>query len=308
MSRSHELDNATIQHPQEARGLAHYYWKVLKCSAEETWACFETSLRRVLIAILLYLATLGFTALAFSPDTAFRSEFPGLVIWLLAGFLLVVFLFVVNLIRAPHVLHNQVTTNLTVVISEKEAVDRERVALEDYIRNPRLALIFANEKPFFNIIPAGRSGDTIIYRSYFRVGVENISGSTIQNVKVQIEELEGFYNIPLRILNDNIPHRDEFVLNPGQHVMVQVAERLTNERGFRIITTHRHTALPSEFPLKEYVLLTVVASGHDAMPRRCSFRLTFSIEGHLVVEAIATQPQLTASSIPYTQGLLTPKA
>jgi hypothetical protein len=194
--------------------------------------------------------------------------------------------------RAPYLLDRTITIDLMVKRKENEI-------LEDFVNNPRLELLFAMEKPYFNIVESGRSGNTKNYRSYFRVKVQNISGQTIDNVKVQLEELNGYYNIPLRILNDNIPHRDAFTLSPGQHEIIQVAEKLTNNNGFSIVRTHRQTALPEVFPVAEHEI-NIVATGNGTMRRNRVFKLSFTEEGHLSVEPLATPDRVSLT--PYTQG------
>ena len=108
----------------EIRELARYYGRVLWLAVRETRDCFELSRRAILMGIALYLASVLVSAIYLSPETVLK-EIPGLIAWLSGLVLFILFLFVVNLIRAPHLIHEKQHTEL-VKLRKAELSERER--------------------------------------------------------------------------------------------------------------------------------------------------------------------------------------
>lgn len=265
--------------------------------ALRVWRQFkEDSKREVLtnvIAILAIIVVLvcqwqfGWVKAGEGWTTTFTNVAPALTV-------LAIYL-VYHFIRAPYLLDRGMTIDLTLTRQEK-------IVFEDFVNNPRLELIFQNEKPYFNTVPAltNKDGKIELWRSYLRVRVENKSGKVIDNVKVQIEELFGYYNIPLRILNDRTG-RTDFRLTPGQWEMIEIATKHSNQGGITIESISQGLIGESWLTSGQH-RVNIVATGSDTVPYSREFLLSSTPQGYLAVEALPAPTALSLAS--HTQGLL----
>jgi hypothetical protein len=188
--------------------------------------------------------------------------------------------------------------------SEFAELDTQKVITDEAIINPvpvtiagrdshfttqpisPLEIIFEPSEPYFQIKSSRTNSGVLQYRSDFRIGIKNTSGKTINNVSVKIEELNtgktAFYNVPLRILHDNQPYRNEFNLDPKEQQIIEVATRETWERTISICRTNRVNA-PDTIPANQRYEFTIKATGLDTLPCMKRFSLIVGGSGKLDV-------------------------
>lgn len=187
-----------------------------------------------------------------------------------------------ELIALRNVGKSQITTVKT------DENDKAQDDVPDISISP-LEISFEQSAPYFQVKPSGTSSGVLQYRSDFRVGIKNRSDKTINNVMVKIEELStgkaSYSNIPLRILHDNQPYRNEFSLHPEEEEILEVATRETWEKTITICRTNRVNA-PDNIPANQEYEFTIKATGLDIIPCKKRFLLVVKGDGKLDVSVI----------------------
>jgi hypothetical protein len=211
----------------ELAGLCRYYGRVLVRATIETWECFEVSLRTLLIGIALYLLTVLITALAVSAESVVSERFPALLVWAAAGLLFILFLFVVNLVRAPYLIHEDLfTENSTLTTKNKQLTEQFRTQLD----------IKFDEKrgDFVDSVAVVWNGQSTMCKLY-RVAVTHHSKSTVAELKAeQVTLTTGRTHPPLhlRITGKHDPPEQELRLHAGTPGFWDVVQKPDYERGW----------------------------------------------------------------------------
>ena len=112
------------------------------------------------------------------------------------------------------------------------------------------------------------------------IGVKNTSSSTINNLRVEIEELKigdkTYYNIPLRKMHDTPPYNQEFTLTPQEEMMFRVVSHLPKAEELTAFGSHSsqpiklylaNESIPDELEFAEHKI-PIAAKGDNTLPNK----------------------------------------
>lgn len=115
----------------------------------------------------------------------------------------------------------------------------------------------------------------------FRIGIKNLGGQTLENVKVALVAVDPdpppFLPIALCQTHDRKPYKDSFVLNPGppQHIDVAYASRLDPTQDWCFQLCYTLGDIPAVWRPGTYTL-AITASARDTAPETRTFVLSVS--------------------------------
>ncbi len=163
--------------------------------------------------------------------------------------------------------------------NQEKEIDKLRERLE-----PRFEIIFGEDGSFEQV---NKLGVDEIQRLY-RIGVVNQGGTTITNVRVQLEKIDDYNNpflpVELRQMHDNTPpYKRSFSLNPEQTQFVDVVSKRERGSGYDvpIVLWYAVEDLPNTIPRSRYKLHILVI-GDNVQPHRQIFRVGVNDEGRLL--------------------------
>jgi len=144
----------------------------------------------------------------------------------------------------------------------------------------KLAIVSGDGPPFEQV---NLLTDQQLLNVLFRIGIENLGGRTLDNVKVALVGVEPepppFLPIALCQMHDRKPYKDSFVLNPGavQHIDVAYAYKPgfdpTQDWHFQLCYTLGD--IPAVWHPGTYTL-AISASAKDTAPETRTFMLSVS--------------------------------
>lgn len=112
------------------------------------------------------------------------------------------------------------TSTETSIQQEKDRQLSELQQENDRYKTPKIDILFETTPPYW--ILEMRQGLGIREQEIY-IGVKNSSGVTINNLRVEIEELrvgkETFKQVPLRKIGDTPPYQKEFALHPDEEML-----------------------------------------------------------------------------------------
>jgi len=169
-------------------------------------------------------------------------------------------------------------------LEQKVEVQGKKIReLEEWLQ-PKLEIAFGEGGSFEQV---NDFGDGSLQRLY-RVMVTNLGGTTIQNVRVQLERIEMYDNpflpVELHQMHDNeAPFSRSFSLNPGQKQYIDVVSKLEGEgcTDAEITLWYAVQSIPNKIPRGAYKL-ALVATGDNVQPCHEEFNVSVGAEGRLV--------------------------
>ena len=142
----------------------------------------------------------------------------------------------------------------------------------------RLAIVSGDGPPFEQV---NLTINQQLVNVLFRIGIKNLGGRTLDNVKVALVGVEPepppFLPIALCQMHDRQPYKDSFGLNPGavQHIDVAYAARLDPTQDWHFELCYTLGDIPALWRPGTYTL-AISASAKDTAPETRTFVLSAS--------------------------------
>lgn len=155
---------------------------------------------------------------------------------------------------------------------------------------PQLEILFKNEEPFVHYSYYNDTTERPPVCSTIRVGVKADTLKTIKHCQLRVERLDfekdaPLHNVPLQLMHDHFPFKDEFSIDPGETQFLNVATKgIIQGNIIHICHVISHEKV-SFIEVKPHNL-TLKATGEDALPATIQLRIKPNEKGLLTAKII----------------------
>lgn len=156
--------------------------------------------------------------------------------------------------------------------------------------NPELKIVFSREEPFIHYSSYNDTADGPLVCSTIRIGVMHESLTTVSSIQARVERLDfekdaPLFSVPLRLMHDRHPYKDEFSVDPGETQYVEVASMgIIQGRVIHICHVIDHEKM-SFIEVKPHEL-KIKVTGQDALPATIILQIEPTDKGLLTAKII----------------------